>query len=271
MTASIRNTALAVYVCLACKGKLVPVENALRCDVCQVAYPLLNGTPDFLREDREQTLSPFVRFLTKVIVRLYETPLWYPRLLKQAGGKEAPSMEELFRQMDVLMDVRQGMLLDVACGPGTWGRRLASPAMAVYGIDISWSMLQQGMRMVERQHITNMNFSHARVEALPFGDHQFDAAYCGGALHGFPDTVGSLREIGRTLKPGAPLVVVTFLNRDQPFLRMRQRAEARNPKMLKLHFFEVPELEQALTQAGFEKYEPHVYGGVVILRARRGK
>lgn len=180
-------------------------------------------------------------------------------------------MTELFRQMDVLMEVRQGMLLDVACGPGTWGRRLASPAMEVYGIDISWSMLREGMKKVAREHITHMNFAHARVEVLPFGEYQFDAAYCGGALHGFPDTVGSLREIGRTLKSGAPFVVVTFLNRDQPFLRMRRRAEARNPQMLKLHFFEVDDLGWALRQAGFEGYEPQTYGGIIIFRARKGK
>lgn len=271
MTTPIQERALSVYACPSCKGKLESRENALHCGACKVTYPLVDGIPDFLLEDREQLLGPFARFLTRVIVRLYETPLWYPRLLKQAGGKDGPSMAELFRQMDALMDVHEGMLLDVACGPGTWGRRRASPAMEVFGIDISWSMLRQGARLVESENVTNMNFAHARVESLPFGDRQFDAAYCGGALHGFPDTVGSLREIGRTLKPGAPLVVVTFLNRHQPFLRMRRRAESRNPKMLKLHFFEVPELEQALTQAGFEKYEPHVYGGVIIFRAWRGK
>jgi SAM-dependent methyltransferase len=248
---------------------LEQAEESLRCEACQITYPLVNGIPDFLLEDREQSLNPLARFLVRTLVRLYETPLWYPRVLKQAGGKDAPSMAELFRQMDSLMDVRQGRLLDVACGPGTWGRRLASPAMEVYGIDISWSMLRQGVRVVRSQHIAHMNFAHARVEALPFGDRLFDAAYCGGALHGFPDTVGSLREIGRTLKPGSPLVVVTFLNRDQPFLRMRRRAEARDPQMLKLHFFEVDELGQALTHAGFAKYEPQVYGGIILFKARK--
>jgi ubiquinone/menaquinone biosynthesis C-methylase UbiE len=132
-------------------------------------------------------------------------------------------------------------------------------------------MLRQGARVAARRRIDNIHFSHARVEALPFDNGQFDAAYCGGALHGFPDTVGSLREIGRTLKPGAPLVVLTFLDRDQPFVRMRRRAEARNDKLLKLHIFQVPELEQALAQAGFTGLQPLVYGGVIIFRARKGK
>jgi ubiquinone/menaquinone biosynthesis C-methylase UbiE len=46
------------------------------------------------------------------------------------------------------------------------------------------------------KRIAKMHFACAGVETLPFADHQFDAAYCGGALHGFPDTVGSLRETG---------------------------------------------------------------------------
>lgn len=269
MTTSNPQAAFAVYVCPSCKGKLETHENALHCDVCKRMYPVINGVPDFLLEDLEQSLSPFMRFTTRMIVRLYETPLWYPRILKQAGGEKSPSMKELFRQMDTLMDVRQGILLDAACGPGTWGCRLASPAMEVYGIDFSWFMLREGMRKMAGNNITHMNFSHARVEALPFSEQQFDAAYCGGALHAFPDTVGSLREIGRTLKSGAPLVVVTFLDRDQPFLRMRRKAEARNPKMLKLHFFEVEELGQALRQAGFEKYNPHIYGGIIIFKAQK--
>jgi ubiquinone/menaquinone biosynthesis C-methylase UbiE len=260
-----------MYVCPTCKDKLESAENALRCGTCKITYPLLDGIPDFLLEDREQSLGPLSRAMVGSVVRLYETPLWYVPILKLAGGKGAPSYGEVIRQMVGLMDVRQGVLLDVACGPGTWGRRLASPSMEVYGIDISWSMLRQGARVASRRHIDTIHFAHARVEALPFHDCQFDAAYCGGALHGFPDTVGSLREIGRTLKPGAPLVVLTFLNRDQPFVRMRRRAEARNDKLLKLHMFEVPELEQALAQVGFEGYEPQVYGGVIIFKARKGR
>jgi ubiquinone/menaquinone biosynthesis C-methylase UbiE/uncharacterized protein YbaR (Trm112 family) len=265
------SNSLNVYVCPTCKGKLEPAEHALSCDVCKVTYPLLGGIPDFLLKDREQSLGSLSRAMLGSIVRLYETTLWYVPILKLAGGKGAPSYGEVIRQMVGLMDVRQGMLLDVACGPGTWGRRLASLSIEVYGIDISWSMLRQGARVASRKHINTIHFAHARVEALPFHNRQFDAAYCGGALHGFPDTVGSLREIGRTLKPGAPLVVLTFLDRGQLFVRMRRRAEARNDMLLKLHMFEVPELEQTLAQAGFEGFEPLVYGGVIIFRARKGK
>lgn len=270
-TVKSQSNSLTVYVCPTCKGKLEPAEGALRCGACEVTYPLLDGIPDFLLEDSERALGPLNRAILETVVRLYETPLWYAPILRLGGGKGAPSYGEVIRQMVGLMDVHQGMLLDVACGPGTWGRRLASPAMQVYGIDINWAMLRQGARVANRRQIDAIHFAHARVEALPFSAGQFDAAYCGGALHGFPDTVGSLREIARTLKPGAPLVVLTFLDRDQPLVRMRRRAEARDPSRFKLRMFEVPELEQDLAQAGFEGYAPQVYGGVIIFKAWRAK
>jgi SAM-dependent methyltransferase len=265
----VQSNGLDVYVCPARKGKLEFSENTLRCTICQLMYPRLGGISDFLPEDREQPLGQFRGAMTELIVRLYETPLWYVPILKLAGGKGAPSYGEVIRQMASLMDVREGMLMDVACGPGTWGRRLASPSMEVYGIDISWPMLRQGVRVAGRKRIDAIHFAHATVDALPFGGRQFDAAYCGGALHGFPDTVHALREIGRTLKPGAPLVVLTFLDRDQPFMRMRSRAEARNDKLMKLHFFQVPALEHDLAQAGFEDYVPQVCGVVIIFKARK--
>ncbi len=138
---------LAVYVHPTCKGKLEPSKDALRCGVCKSTYPLLAGIPDFLLKDSEQAISPLNRTLMETVVRLYETPLWYAPILKLAGGKDAPSYGEVIRQMVGLMDIHQGMLLDVACGPGTWGRRLASPTIKVYGIDINWAMLRQGARV----------------------------------------------------------------------------------------------------------------------------
>jgi ubiquinone/menaquinone biosynthesis C-methylase UbiE/uncharacterized protein YbaR (Trm112 family) len=260
---------LSLYVCPACKGRLEIGASSLSCASCCMDYPILEGIPDFLKADREQALGAYQRWLVSSIVGLYETPLWYVPILKLAGGKGAPSYAEVKRRMVEMMDVRAGRLLDAACGPGTWGRRLASDQMQVWGIDISWSMLRQGARVAENRMINAIHFSHAGVEALPFPDEFFDAAFCGGALHGFPDPQGALLEIGRTMKEGARLVVLTFLDRGQPLVGMRKRAEAKNDKLVHLHFFEPPQLEQMLHEAGFGEFEPHEFGGVIIFRARK--
>ena len=98
----------------------------------------------------------------------------------------------------------------------------------------------------------------------------FDAAICGGSLHMFPDTVAALQEIGRTMKPGAPLVVTTFVAGRGGILRFRRGRERVHSRQ-GLHLFELPELADYLAQAGFEGFAPRRSGSFVVFRAvRRG-
>ena len=80
-----------------------------------------------------------------------------------------------------------GRVLDVACGPGTFGRRIASPATAVFGIDVAMGMLREGVAYATAEGRTNVRFARARVEALPFEAGLFDAVLCCGSLHLFSE------------------------------------------------------------------------------------
>ncbi len=259
-----------VYTCPHCKSPLRVAEYGLHCVECDAGYPILEGIPDFIGEEYRAEFKPILRFIDRLGLhaRLYETPLWYNPVLHAFGGKDAPSFEECQKAMGDLMDVRSGLLVDIACGPGTWGRRIASDRLSVYGIDLSWGMLRQGAAMVRRGRIPNVHFAHALVESLPFGDAIFDAAYCGGSLHLFPDTVGALRRIGRTLKPGAPLVVLTFLKAGQQVVKWRQAADKNRKRRLRA--FEIPEMAGYLDQAGFTDFEPQQHGAILIFTARKG-
>jgi ubiquinone/menaquinone biosynthesis C-methylase UbiE len=131
-------------------------------------------------------------------------------------------------------------------------------------------MLWAGQAFAQRERLTNVHFARAKVEALPFRPGVFDAAICGGALHLFPDAVAALREIGRTMKPGAPLAVTTFVVGSGGILRFRRVRERVRVKR-QLHVFELPELEDYLVQAGFEGFAPRLFGSFVVFRAvRRG-
>src|SRR5208282_3727112 len=141
--------------------------------------------------------------------------------------------------------------LDVACGPGTLGRRIAAPTRAVFGIDISWSMLRQGAAFVTQEGIDNIQFARGSADELPFPNAFFSVALCGGALHLFPDTVAVLREIARVMKPGALLVVTTFTPARAGIMRfegIRDLIQRRSG----LRLFELAQLDGYLTQAGFE-------------------
>jgi hypothetical protein len=72
----------------------------------------------------------------------------------------------------------------------------------------------------------------------------------------------SLREIARTLKPGAPLSVQTFVAGSTVINRFTQRQSW-------LHTFELGKLRQYLAAAGFEEFRPDLDGIVLTFSARK--
>jgi ubiquinone/menaquinone biosynthesis C-methylase UbiE/uncharacterized protein YbaR (Trm112 family) len=261
---------LGVYACPACKRLLLQEEGALRCPTCSKVYPITEGIPDFLLEELSQSADPELRRMRFIdrMARIYETRLWYPIVLNLYGGFRSPSLPQLIATMARNLQSTAGRVLDVACGPGTYGRRVASPAREVFGIDVSRGMLLQGAAYTAKEGIPNVHFARARVEALPFEDRFFDAALCCGSLHLFTNTVTALREIARTLKPGAVLSVFTFTPGSAGILKFRSVREG-SLKKHGLHVFELPEMERYLAESGFADFQPEVTGSILTFSARK--
>ena len=159
-----------IYACPVCKRLLRHEEGLLHCATCSQAYPIKDGIPDFILEELSQSKDAVLhrmRFIDKM-ARIYETRLWYPIVLKSYGGMRSPSLPQLIDTISWKVHSIEGRVLDVACGPGTYGRRIASPSREVFGIDVSMGMLRQGVVYTAKEGIPNMHFARARVEALPF-------------------------------------------------------------------------------------------------------
>jgi ubiquinone/menaquinone biosynthesis C-methylase UbiE len=245
-------------------------NGALHCSTCSKAYPLIDGIPDFILEELAQSADPVLRrmrFIDKM-ARIYETKLWYPVVLKVYGGLHAPSLAQLIRMVIRKVQLANGRVLDIACGPGTYGRRVASPSKEVFGIDVSMGMLRQGVAYTAKEGIPNMHFARARVEALPFEGGLFDATLCCGSLHLFADTTIALREMARVMKPGAILSVFTFGVGRGGILKYRRVRESGRRKY-GLHVFELPEMEQYLAASGFEDLQPELSGSILTFSARK--
>jgi ubiquinone/menaquinone biosynthesis C-methylase UbiE len=172
------------------------------------------------------------------------------------------------QKVSAIVGGTDGLILDVACGPGTFGRRAVTRNSRVYGIDISLGMLRQGMAYLERDKQHNVHFSRAQVEVLPFPNAFFDAVICCGSLHLFADTVVALREMNRVMKFTTQLAVMTFTAGDKGILRFA-RIREHIQRDHGAHIFGIPELEGYLTEAGFEDFQPQVYGSVLVFSARR--
>ena len=178
------------------------------------------------------------------------------------------SLAQLISTVSRNVNSVEGRVLDVACGPGTYGRRVASPSREVFGIDVSRGMLRQGVALTAREGIVNMHFARARVEALPFREEYFDGALCCGSLHLFAATVLALCETARVMKPEAILSVFTFTAGNAGILKHR-RVRAWSSRRHGLHVFELSEMERYLQSAGFESFKPEVFGSILTFSARR--
>ncbi len=263
------------YVCPTCKQDLEPVRDGLSCRACARTWPIRSGIPDFTVVNFAESNSFDMRMLAKrdsgpllnFAASVYETWI-YPVVSRLYGGWGGTStLKQMAHDISAILGSRDGVILDAACGPGTYGRRVASASRTVLGIDICMSMLRQGVRYVEKEHIPNIHFARAAVEALPFRSGLFDAAINAGSLNHFPDTVLALREINRTMKSGAPLAVMCFYAGSRGIIKtksLRERAQKRGG-----HIFELPQLERYVAEAGFEDFRPQTYGSIVVCSARK--
>lgn len=261
---------LSRYVCPRCRGGLVAEgDRGLACGPCRRVYPISGGIPDFVVDNL--AASPHV-VLRRVgwfdgLARIYDLSPTYPLVLKVYAGWRV-SYAGLIRSVAALLAGVSGLILDAACGPGTLGRRLAGPDREFYGIDMSWGMLRQGQALAAREGIAAVHFARALAESLPFPDDFFDAGLCGAALHLLADPLEGLKEIARTLKPGAPLAATTIIAGKNGLFRFRAfREHAR--AVHGIRSFSVPELEGLSAQAGFADFEPQVFGSLIVFRVRK--
>jgi SAM-dependent methyltransferase len=264
------STESALYACPGCKRPLHNEDRALNCPACAQTYPVNRGIPDFLGEELARSADPALRRMTAIdrLAPLYETRFWYPLVLALYGGLRSPSLAQLRAFVERALAGLEGRVLDVACGPGTFGRYVASPLRDVFGIDVSKRMLYQGSAYAAAEGVSNLHFARARVQCLPFEPAFFDAVVCCGSLHLFPDTATALREMARVAKPAAVLSAVTFTAGTGGILKHRLVRDW-SLRHQGLHVFDLVELERCLAGAGFDTFEPRAFGSILTFSARR--
>lgn len=101
-------------------------------------------------------------------------------------------------------------VLDIGCGTGKLLNRLASqfPQLQGTGLDLSPEMLRQARH--RNSHRPRLIFVQGVSEALPFVDHQFQAAFSTISFLHYPDPQQVFLEIGRVLKPGGQFHLVDY-------------------------------------------------------------
>jgi ubiquinone/menaquinone biosynthesis C-methylase UbiE len=191
-------------------GKLQAGTEILECKACHTRYPIRNGIVDMAGDDPNEVITPFQRIMqTPLVVYIYEK-LWrrigYYLASSRAFSKEMETVLQLGK------DQNTTLVLDLACGTGVFTRPLAEQSgELVVGLDLSWPMLKQARRLMQREGIQNILLVRATAFSLPFADGAVPYVNCCGALHLFDRPGDALKEIRRILSPGGCLCVQTTI------------------------------------------------------------
>src|SRR5262245_12271623 len=103
-------------------------------------------------------------------------------------------------------------VIELGCGPGVAIAALAARAIrgSVLGVDHSQVMIRQARRL-NRAAIRagRVRLMHTPVESLSISDGPFDAALAVNTVGMWPDPTARLRELGRLMRPGGRIALVS--------------------------------------------------------------
>lgn len=100
-------------------------------------------------------------------------------------------------------------VLEIGCGVGMDTYRMARHGLNVTGVDLTEVAVQTAHQRFKDAGIEG-NFLNADALHLPFRDACFDYVYSFGVLHHAQNTVGTIHEVHRLLKPGGEARIMLY-------------------------------------------------------------
>jgi SAM-dependent methyltransferase len=97
---------------------------------------------------------------------------------------------------------------DAGCGSGRWAKYVAPRVGRLVCVDAAAGALEVARRNLSQ--LSNCEFHHASVDAMPIADESMDFGYSLGVLHHVPDTASAIRSCAAKLKPGAPFLIYLY-------------------------------------------------------------
>ncbi|ETK37177.1 class I SAM-dependent methyltransferase [Microbispora sp. ATCC PTA-5024] len=258
------------FRCPTCRGGLEFGADRVTCRACPAAYPVARGVLDFLSSadeahDADDVLQNAAGM--QGIGHYYENVL-RPAFLRVMGsnwgGAVTPADEDAY-----LLDhtrLADGPLLDLAAGAGRWTAVVAEAAGAgrVVALDVITPMLTDlAARLPEVETV------RASALRLPFGDATLGGVNCWNALQALPDPKAAIDEIGRCLRPGGVLTMLTFRWSPDPVYRYFQHAHSFPGSPDGIELFEPGQIRGWLDGAGLVVREESRPGTFVFVTAEK--
>ncbi|NJP65935.1 class I SAM-dependent methyltransferase [Streptomyces spiramenti] len=262
----------AALRCPSCRaGSPVPDGALLRCEGCGRTSPVAGGIADLSGPAPEENgVDDLLERLSRVpSMGLFYEAVARPNFLRVAGsnwdGRVGHDEEDRFLA-DHVRPVA-GPVLDLAAGAGRWTAVLARLVgeERVIAVDSALPMLS-----VLRGRLPGVPALLADAVDLPLADASVGAVVCWNALQAFyDDAERAVAEIGRVLRPGGSLTLLTFRFADDPVYRYFQAAHRFPQHADGLRLFDPADLRRWLSAAGLRLRHESAPGTFLMLSAVR--
>ena len=249
--------------CPTCKGPLDPDGAGAACPTCDRRYPGDRGFLDFLPAAEPEGEGLGQRAMhSPLLARVYER-LWRPFFVAAASGGRPDYGAEFEAVLSALAPAFGGPVVDLSCGPGFTGRKLAAAGQfeRVWGLD--WSLPMLARAVADNRGL--MRLVRGDVGRLPFKTGSLAGAHAGAAFHVWPDPTAAVAEVARALRPGGAFVASTFAHT----AGLRRTLEVAFKTVAQIHVFEVAELRGMLAAHGLHEFECERRGSLILFWARR--
>ncbi len=154
-------------------------------------------------------MSPDPSHLDKIRERFTATADVFAKNVRVTRAAEAELLAE--RAIAGLANAPTWTAIDLACGPGTFTRPLASRMGRAIGVDLTPAMVEKARAEAARDEISNIEFTCADVYALPFPDGVAGVVSCGYAFHHMTEPGKALVEMARVARPGGRVAVIDII------------------------------------------------------------
>lgn len=164
-------------------------------------------------------------------------------------------------------------VLEFGCGTGTTAIAHAPLVKHILAIDFSAKMIEIAQGRADVQNIENVTFQRASIDELNLPDQSLDVVMAHSILHLLDNWRGVIAKVHGKLKPGGTFITSTACLGDN-MAYYRFIAPIMRLCGLTLQIFTIKELEQSLTNAGFEidhKWQPPGEAKSVFFVARKVK
>ena len=264
------------WQCPRCGARVTRTGAALTCEGCRARFPNHGDWIDFVperaeaRNARKRGFGPAI-MQSRWLATIYER-IWRPGFVI-VSTRRIPDFEAEMRWIEQsLQPARDGLLLDLSCGPGVVGRRLAQRSRQglgfekVIGLDLSEPMLRRCAQLCRDEGVDNFPLVKADVSSIPLAGASVSGVHAGAGLHVWPDPEGAVSEVARVLRPGGRFVASTFVRTG----RLHRRAMGRALELSsRVRMFDREELREICESHGLEDFEALVSGALILFSATR--